>query len=154
MLIDEGKARSQPLAKNILRTFVERRVKQGTERSLVQLAREKVQPRLKSCALDGPVRRHELSQGIAIPDVLGDRGGLEQDAAVVEHERRQVAERVYRSVVSAIRHLLAGFIDFHCDKSKTALEQGNMGHQRYRARRVVQFHDGIVFPLLRCRRQK
>src|SRR6516162_2526164 len=137
MLVDKSEARPQPSAENILRALVQCRVKQRAKTSLVHLAGEKVEPGLKSRPLDGPGRRNELSRRIAVRDVLGDRGGLEKHAAIIEHQSWQVAQRVYGFVVLTIRRLLAGFINPYGDKGKTALEQGDMGHERYRARRVV-----------------
>jgi hypothetical protein len=70
MLVEKGKAHPQPLAENILRPLVERGVEQRAKTALVDLAGEKVQPGLKSCPLDGPIRRRELSRRIAVCDVL------------------------------------------------------------------------------------
>src|SRR5262249_8426519 len=127
-------------AENILRPFIQPLVEQRAKAALVQLAREEVQPGLKLRPLDGSIRWRKLSPGIAVSDVLGDRGGLEQHAAVIERQSRHVAQRVYGAVVAAIGHLLAGFIDPYSDKGQTALEQGDIGHERYRARRIVELH--------------
>jgi hypothetical protein len=63
-----------------------RGVEQRAKTTLVDLAGEKVQPRLKPRPRDGSGRRRELSRRIAVRDVLGDRGGFEKHAAVIEHQ--------------------------------------------------------------------
>jgi hypothetical protein len=88
-----------------------------------------------------PARWFRVGERAFPPECGPRRAGRSRPPQATRCHRRAPkpagSQRIDGPVVPTIRDLLADFINPYRDKAKTALEQGDMGHQRYRARRVV-----------------
>src|SRR5690606_23801250 len=110
--------------------------------ALVQLGADEGQGRLQAVALEVVAGRSQAGLGLGVGDVLQDGDVLGQHPAVVQLQRRHVAEGIDAQVVLAVLGL-AVTADPDQVEGQAGFAKGDVRRQRTGARQVVQLHVAL-----------